>query len=303
MAEKLPTYSIIISPKEYNQIMTKQHLYIASSDNVIKNCIQKEVKKKHAKEVVEIGCGPGRVLVKTVRIKGINLSAVDHDPTFINYAKELVKGVHFTVSDIKKYKHHKPVDVFYSQGMHHHIERGEDVKLYLKNIYNQLKENGVYIISDEFLPNYDGEEERAIKATVWYAHIIANALKGNFKYLAQEEAKTYLDDLFESGTKKKSKTESQINLVIESVNKINNTAMKDIEEAELLGKRLLEKLKQGKADEETKDKKLKLSRGDYKICDKEFRKTVERVGFKVEEVIRIGPKQDIGALVVYILRK
>ena len=78
--------------------------------------------------------------------------------------------------------------------------------------------------------------------------------------------------------------------------------MKDILKAEELAKRLIEELKQEKK-EKVKDQTLKLSRGDYKICDKELRKEVEEVGFKVDKIIRIGPKQDIGAMVVYVLRK
>ena len=47
-------------------------------------------------------------------------------------------------------------------------------------------------MSDEFIPEYENEDERNIKLTIWYAHVIANAIKQNYQYLAQEEAKTSL---------------------------------------------------------------------------------------------------------------
>ena len=50
------SYSQIINPKEYNEIMSHEHLYMSSADQFVVNKI-KELATPFA-EVVELGCGP-----------------------------------------------------------------------------------------------------------------------------------------------------------------------------------------------------------------------------------------------------
>lgn len=61
MSEHLSTYSTIISPRDYNRLMSEQHLYIAVADQYIINTIGKEV-EKGARNIVELGCGPADVV-------------------------------------------------------------------------------------------------------------------------------------------------------------------------------------------------------------------------------------------------
>ena len=142
----IPTYSQIINPEDYNRIMSKEHLYISLGDLAIKKFIEYEVTNNKAKEVVELGCGPGRIITLIADIPGIKLTGVDHDLSFIDYANKLVKerklNVEIKQADITVYTHEEPVDVFYSQGFHHHVKKGKHVQSYLKNTCKQLKMEG-----------------------------------------------------------------------------------------------------------------------------------------------------------------
>jgi SAM-dependent methyltransferase len=135
MAERTSTYSKIISPEEYNRIISFEHLYISASDRVIKELIEFYRPKERMAEVVEIGCGPARVLPLIARIEGIHLTGVDHDSVFLEYAKQLVKEKSLPVdlinANITDWKLGKEIDICYSQGVHHHIGKKTDTKLYL----------------------------------------------------------------------------------------------------------------------------------------------------------------------------
>jgi len=305
----LPTYSTIISPDVYSRLMTDEHVYIKASDVAIANVVEREVALKGEPiEVVEYGCGPARALQRTARVSGIHVTGVDHDPEFIEYGRNLLQRQHLyadlVLADAETYMHPKPVDVFYSQGVHHHIQKGEATRRYLKGIYDQLKPGGMYIVSDEFIPEYATIEERRTRLVIWYSHVIANAQRGEYQLLAQEEAKTLLDDLNEVVDPEAIKTQKQIELVLHSAQLINGNAIKKhMEQAEGLADEFLKKLQTLRNTEEQGDKTIDLSRGDYKICDSEFKREIEVAGFVVEEIQAIGPIENIGAMVVYVLRK
>ncbi len=309
MSLHLPTYSSIISPEEYIRINTHEHLYIANADNFIKELVAIEAEKLSTSiEVIELGCGPARILTLIGQVKNINLTGVDYDEDFIQYASRKIKEqclpIKVISDDVTNYVHPFPVDVFYSEGFHHHVKKGIPLKSYLENIYNQLKNGGVYIIGDEYLPEYSNNLERRIKAVIWYSHIISNGLNSGFNYLAQEEVKTLLDDLNENHNEEAVKSKEQIGLIIENVNLIEDAAKtKDFQMANKLASRLLDKIDELYNTKSIGDNSIDLSRGDYKISDSIFRNEVENIGFRVELVKRFGPAYDVGGVFVYLLRK
>lgn len=295
------TYGEIISPEAFNEINTKQHLYVRGSDALIRKFIRQEVQHKpRILEAVEIGCGPARLLESMIAVPGINLTGIDHDPIFVKYAQEKLGGSTVQLASIETYQHSRPVDLFYSQGVHHHLAKPPR---YLDNVTKQLTSGGIYIVSDEFLPNYSSEEERQVRTTIWHAHIISHALRKGYLYLAQEEAKILLDDLTTALKEKRIKTPSQIELVLSSVTAINNAAIrKEKATAETLADKFLQQLEGMSSQQLQGDPTLDLSRGDYKICDRVFREEIKQAGFRVEEARSIGQVQDIGGFMIYILR-
>ncbi len=302
-------YSDIIAPKDYNQIISKEHLYIGASDNFISIAIRERTYDLENAEVVELGCGPGRLLPIISKIQGINLTLIDVDVNFLEYARLLIKNsglnANIVQSSVENYQHNKPVNIFYSQGMHHHIAKGHSTTCYLTNIFQQLSTNGYYIISDEFLPDYKNNDDRDIKAIIWYAHIIAHAVKHKFNYLAQEEAKTLLDDLFEGHPEITGyKSEKQISLIINAAKNINTAALKNnFTTAEQLSKQLFSSLKEQTSLRPSGENDMDLSRHDFKISDAVFQQEIANIGFKIEERRFFGLNEKIGGMVVYVLKK
>ena len=134
--------------------------------------------------------------------------------------------------------------------------------------------------------------------------IIAHALKHSHHYLAQEEAKTLLDDLQTGRVDENIKTIDQINLVLYYAPKIDAFAKAgELQEASKQAKLFLNELAVINNFTHNNDITLDASRGDYKICDVVFTKEIEQAGFKVIEKAPYGPIETIGALVVYVLQK
>jgi hypothetical protein len=261
-----------------------------------------------AKKIVELGCGPARLLKPVEnRLKDyeqIEHTGIDHDSAFIEYELSVIDWTRTGLIqiDAQFFSPDAPVDVFYSQGFHHHVKKGKPMEDYLSNVYKQLAPQGAYVVGDEFLAEYINDEDRCIKAIIWYSHIIANAKKRKIDYLATEEAKTLLDDLL--AEEDRIKTPEQINLVLENATAINDYAgSKNFLEANRLANILLGKLKSLSGSEKTGDPTMDFSRGDFKISRSAFVDEVEKAGFRVEKFKSFGPVKDIGALGVYKLRK
>jgi len=299
-------YSAIISPEDYNRLMSKEHLYINQSDIFITEKIR-EFAGKGFKNVVELGCGPGKLLKRVIQVPGIDLSGIDLDQVFIEYAKEWLKDynnlkiINQSVFDIS-FEH--KVDIFYSGGFHHHIAPGNDRHKYLSHVHSLLRDDGYYIVGDEYIPDYKNNLERELLLVIWYCHIIAHAIKHEHLYLAQEEAKTLLDDLQEGRTEENIKTMSQINLVLDFAPKIDELARaSNFQEAREKANLFLSDLVAMNNVIHSNDVSIDATRGDYKICDSVFIKEIENAGFKVVEKAAYGPIETIGALVVYVLQK
>lgn len=309
MTERASTYSKIISPEEYNRIISFEHLYISASDRVIKELIDSYRPKERIAEVVEIGCGPARVLPLMAGIAGIHLTGVDHDSVFLDYAKQIVHEKSLPVdlvhANITDWKLGKMIDVCYSQGVHHHIGKKIDTSRYLNNVVSQLTKDGVYILSDEFLPEYVTEDERKTKAVIWYSHVIASAKRLHQDYLAQEEAKTLLDDLYEGNEEfDEVKSQEQIRLVLDVCTAIDQEARNgSIQEADRLAKEFFADLAKKRNAHQHGDITIDLSRGDFKICDSVLRKEIQKAGLSVIEVRKVGPVDTIGGMAVYVLKK
>ncbi len=308
MPMKTATYSKIISPEDYNRIITFEHLYISASDRVIKELIETYKPTDRTAEVVEIGCGPARILPLIAQISDIHLTGIDHDSEFVRYAQSEISSlgddVHVIQSDFISYIHPVKVDVFYSQGVHHHIGKGEPTKVYLSAVVSQLTKDGVYIVSDEFLPEYKDEKDRKLKAVIWYSHVIASAKRIGQEYLAQEEAKTLLDDLYEvekAGNELKS--HEQIELVLRHCTTIDDFARSgEIKLANEKAARFLDELSLLENRNISGDNTIDLSRGDYKISDSIFRKEMNQAGLEVIERRTIGPVDTIGGMAVYVTK-
>ena len=134
--------------------------------------------------------------------------------------------------------------------------------------------------------------------------IFANAITGGYKQLAEEEAKTLLDDLNEHGNQNGLKSKAQIGTVLRNVDLINKLACnKKMKEGARRANLLLGSISSMRNTEKSGNPSMDLSRGDYKISDSVFRKEIDEAGFFVDQIHTIGPVENIGGFSVYLLRK
>lgn len=306
------TYSKIIGPDEYCQIMTEQHLHIADSDQRVIRAIRSRLTPETRATILELGCGPGRLLEQVqARLNdfpNVSLIGFDYDQVFLERARRIADDTRTRIiqSDLENLhlSQEEVVPIIYSQGVHHHIPKGDSLNRYLERVHQILTPDGVYVLSDEFLPEYHDASERLIKAVIWYSYIINDAQQKSYDYLAQEEAKTLIDDLNEGVNPDLIKTEDQIQLVLKKVGSISMAALqRQSEEAEKLALELLLELKRLKNYNPTGDQTIDLSRGDFKISPSVFKQEVESAGFEVESEGHSGPIESIGGMRIYTLKK
>lgn len=299
------TYSSIVSAADYNRMMTKEHLYIAGADQVLRKIVRRYSEREtNPSEVVEIGCGPVRLTPLLASIPNVHVTALDHDPGWIETAQTIVREGNYPIdlvcADIETYQHPKLIDIAVSQGSHHHIQKGKSTSQYLENVRRQLAPGGTLTISDEMVAYYATEEERYVRLCIWYAHIINNALHSGYQQLAVAEMETLLDDIFEGSGNRAVKDETQMGLVRADIRNISRLASRgELKAAERVAGALL----RGIWDSQTRSTTLEapLSRGDYKVCFPVFEQEVRNAGFRIREAKTIGPIETIGGFGIYTL--
>lgn len=299
-------YSVLISPHDYDNQISRQHLYIGSADEIQRKRVHQltAIKRSRPYEVVDLGCGPGRTLAKYAELANIRLTGVDSDPVFLEHAQrnleQLRRGtdrVRLVRADIMSYRHDRPIDIAISMGVHHHLSSG-DRSDYLNNLSEQLVPGGQYLLGDEFLAPHHDENDRRIIAVLWYSHIIAAARRRAYAGLAREEAKTLLDDLqiFSQGS---FKTEGQIELAMEMAESIDRLSRRSrYAEAQAVARHTLIELDRLAGHQPSGDNLLDLSRGDYKVDLGTVMRELSDVGFRVVGVHTFGPALTVGCLAV-----
>lgn len=300
-------YSRIIAPEDYNTLMTDQHLYIRAADNYIAKSIQTVLKNVTRPNIVEIGCGPARItkLVFNMNQKA-KIYGLDVDASFLKYAQTICQDlpIQFINSSIEGYEHPCSVDLFYSEGFHHHVAKDDSLNSYLGNVFKLLKKGGYYIVGDEFIADYKTNDERETNLVLWYCHIIANALKKGFDFLAQEEAKTLLDDIYEGRIEPNIKSSDQIGLVLKFSTEIEDfLKQKKLDLAKTAARDFLNNLNGLHNKLANEDDAMNLSRGDFKISCSDFVKEVEGIGFTIDAFRSFGPASGVGCMGVYTLHK
>jgi hypothetical protein len=296
-------YSKLITPEDYNNLMANQHLYIRASDKIILKQLREQINVQcNVGQVIEIGSGPMRIsrdILSTLQASGrcFRYGLIELDSNFVQYSQDQIAAerlpINLIQSDISSYQAYPKIDIAISQGFHHHVDSG-----YLQSLYSNMNSGGCYILGDEFLGNYEDEDDRKIKAIVWYSHIISRALDCGFFQLAREEVKTLLDDI-NPNKLANPKTEDLIQRVLSSTPKIEKNT-----KPENLIIRLLGEIEESISVTNKPD--MVLSRGDYKISKEVFTEQARAAGFDIVAQKSIGDLRDNmmkGSLSVFTLRK
>lgn len=312
-------YGKTITPELYINAL-QGHPYIPQADQCILNVVKKHFYPNSEVRIIDLGCGPGRLTWRLAQSTNGGVMGLDISPDFIDYAKRTpinqlsrIEGwVRFNCIDFAKdfqNENSKWIDVRYGlidciimQGVMHHIH-GEDRAKFLQRSFDLLKPGGVLIIGDEFIKDYESEDERIMHVAKFYLHIIDEANKGGFDELAEEEAKNLIDDCF-SGTKYAGYASQHVFHSIiypyaKSINEMfytrgsvgglnfeaNNQICKMFEHI----KRRTEHLTEASSEQN-------FNRGDYKVSINVFAEELSLYGFNLKEKYEIGPVQQLGGM-------
>ncbi len=288
-------YSQIIDPRTYNSLMD-QHWLMAISDKYLVALIMafsKQFESRSEFKLYEIGSGPGRITNKVAhKYPRFRIRAIDLDERSVAYAtrSNSFGKVAYMVADARLYCLSEPVAIAYSQGAHHHIAKGPDTEAYLSNVYKSLLPGGVYLLSDEVLAPYDNSLGRMVQAVRWYNLVVYAARFRQFGKLAEEEAKTLLDDL---GIPK---NEARLKFVLDHVDdRIWSEPVLQVQDYLSQLERIA-----GDATEH-----LKLSRGDHKVDIATIRQELSAAGFEYleQDSLTLGPVSKIGGFATLAFRK
>lgn len=128
---------------------------------------------KEAK-VLDLMCGPGYLLGKIKQLRpDLNLTGVDIDKRYIDFAKEKYQDIHFFASDSMGWQTDDKFDLIICTAGVHHLpyEKQEE---FIKKIFTLLKEDGFCIIADPYIDDYSNEKERLLAASkLGYEYLVA----------------------------------------------------------------------------------------------------------------------------------
>jgi trans-aconitate methyltransferase len=271
--------------------------------------------------VYDAAGGPARLTRALAAIPNAKVILADMDPVYIDYANEVLAAeiqagaVTIVQADICEWRPEERVDVIVTQGVLHHLSKGEggETSRFLENAYAMLAPDGVLIISDEVLADYIhtsdpllNEHYRTIQAAKWYSYIIGSALEGAalagadasvYQDLATDECEIFVDDAFQL----KANAE-QISLIKGDCPIIKAAALAgDGKLAESLAQKLLKDIRNLAQPGSTVESSTGL-RGDYKDDLQTLLQSVES-RFKLVTVQNQGPLSTIGAMVMLVLQR
>ena len=192
-------YPYFIVPEMFHRHMRK-HLCIPDSDAATVALVKYHLQKVNNPKVLEIGAGTGALTDKLIQAGICEIDVIEPDKDFYNFlAKEICKG-HTKIrpyqsifEDFVEDNPDKKYDIIVSQGVHHHIKLDER-EMFCNLIAERLKDNGHYIMSDEYLKPYKDDEERLYNLDRWYEDVITTAIAQGHDMLAEMELKFWHGD-------------------------------------------------------------------------------------------------------------
>jgi len=199
-------YAKIIDANNYTQGLA-EHPDIPQADAGIMRIIREKLQETLNREfrVLDLGCGPGRItksiteeLLPVAHAKKVDLSVVGFDISdgFISYARRHNSGeaISYILADFLAHDFKEKFNVILMQGIFHHVPIA-DRKKWSERCHDILTNDGIIVISDEFIPDYSSENERVLNVAGLYVYVIAYAIQNGHKSLAEIESMNMVDDI------------------------------------------------------------------------------------------------------------
>ena len=172
----------------------KSVLPMLNEQNIIKNLIyelsQLTINTKNLNEtnlklnILYYCCGPAPFLFNMEQdnpkllnylTNKTHFIGIDLNQDFIDFNKNNYPQFEWVNADAVKFKKKNSVSILNSS--YHHIPDNSKIE-FLKNVCNNLEDDGVIIMGENFLPFYKNELERSISVEFYYSELI-NYLQNN----------------------------------------------------------------------------------------------------------------------------
>ncbi|MDD5163626.1 MAG: class I SAM-dependent methyltransferase [Candidatus ainarchaeum sp.] len=175
--KKAQTISIYKMPPEIYNIYMSTKIEARNFQEVY-NQIKKTLDKKNTIKILDLCCGTGIFFRNWLSQKrNICYIGVDINKDFLAFARKKITSsrVAFIESDASKAKLGKKFDIVLATSAYHHIEDSGKGK-FLENAKRHLDENGILVIYEKLIAEFNSKIEAAKAGTNFYAERILDMM-------------------------------------------------------------------------------------------------------------------------------
>ncbi len=167
-----------LSVEDYHQNEEK-HVYYVEMMNFMIERIVNSVPNSDER-ICDMGAGTGLFTARLLRSVQNHVTAVEIDQECIRLLRrnlvDCEKRSTIVLGDCVRFQGNRPFDWVVSSFANHHV-RESDMDAYLSNVRRNLAPNGVFIVGDEFLREYDTESARLLAIIDWHRHVLGAAVR------------------------------------------------------------------------------------------------------------------------------
>jgi 2-polyprenyl-3-methyl-5-hydroxy-6-metoxy-1,4-benzoquinol methylase len=153
---------------DINVLMRQGHVYVADVERLYLELVEHHCRRRaRPVRVLEVGCASGITSQRLAELlPNAMITAQEEYAPFAELARERLAGTEVELHTGPIEALSGPFDVILSGGAHHHLPSN-----YLGHMRALLKDDGVFVLADEFCPEYCTPEQRAHIAAAPLIHL------------------------------------------------------------------------------------------------------------------------------------